>query len=118
MCWSERMDGRTRLDSIWLMNPLVSSSPASCAWLSPASRRAERTRSPSVFPALGTSAAPALLDPFGSVGIIASHDTEHRRLPTMGSVVEMRSVQAALLAIVATLALIGAVTSIADASTD
>jgi hypothetical protein len=36
----------------------------------------------------------------------------------MGSVVEMRSVQAALLAIVAALALIGAVTSIADASTE
>jgi hypothetical protein len=36
----------------------------------------------------------------------------------MGSVVEMRSIQAALLAIVATLALIGAIASIADASTD
>jgi hypothetical protein len=35
----------------------------------------------------------------------------------MGSVVEMRSIQAALLAIVAALALIGAITSIADAST-
>jgi hypothetical protein len=36
----------------------------------------------------------------------------------MGSVVEMRSIQAALLAIIAALALIGAITSIADASTD
>src|SRR2546428_7749998 len=49
MIWSERTDGLTRPASTWLMKPLVSSPPASCAWLIPSSLRAARTRSPSVL---------------------------------------------------------------------
>lgn len=44
-------------------------------------------------------------------------DTELRQVPTVGSVVEMRLVRALLLAIVATVALVGGVASTAYADT-
>src|SRR5437762_12379105 len=93
------MDGRTSPASIWLMNPLVSSSPASWAWLKPASRRAARTRSPRVCPAFAPDDVAVRIDGFGTAPIITTHDNELRLVPTLGSVVEMGSVRAVLLAI-------------------
>src|SRR5437762_796600 len=115
MCWSERMDGLTTPDSIWLMNPFVSSFPASWAWLSPASRRAERTRSPSVRPPAAVEVVPPFIDRLGSVAIITMHDTEHRWAPTMGSVVEMRVIRSTVLAFVVALTLAAGLVSTGNA---
>jgi hypothetical protein len=54
----------------------------------------------------------------GSAVIITVDDTELRPVPTMGSVVEMRSVRAILVAVVAAVALSGGVASIAYADDD
>jgi len=43
----------------------------------------------------------------GTVLIIATHDTELRRVPTMGSVVQMRLMRAIVLAMVVAIALAG-----------
>jgi len=43
----------------------------------------------------------------GTVLIIATHDTELRRVPTMGSVVQMRLMRAIVLAVVVAMALAG-----------
>jgi hypothetical protein len=51
--------------------------------------------------------APDRIDALGTVLIIATHDTELRRVPTMGSVVQMRLMRAIVLAIVVAMALAG-----------
>jgi hypothetical protein len=53
----------------------------------------------------------------GTVLIIATHDTELRRVPTMGSVVQMRLIRAIVLAIVVAVALLGGVAQPAYADT-
>jgi hypothetical protein len=55
------------------------------------------------------------IDALGTVFIIATHDTELRRVPTMGSVVQMRLMRAIVLAIVVAMALAGGGSSTASA---
>jgi hypothetical protein len=55
------------------------------------------------------------IDSFGTVAIIATHDTELRLVPTMGSVVQMRLMRATLLAIVVAFALASGVGPAASA---
>jgi len=49
------------------------------------------------------------------VAIIAEHDTEHRRSPTVGSVVKMKIIRSASLAIIVALALLAGFASTANA---
>jgi hypothetical protein len=62
--------------------------------------------------------APPRIDPFGSAPIIATDDTELRRVPTIGSVVEMKSVRLIIRATVVAIALLGGVATTAFADTD
>jgi hypothetical protein len=63
-----------------------------------------------------TEAAPARIDAFGTVPIIATHDTELRLVPTMGSVVQMRLIRTILFAIVVAIALAGGADATASAT--